>query len=501
MDARLQALLTSLDEGRLGHAREASPSLRDPALDLLFDAAGALAGVRSEGARDLTARLGALDRDHAAFAHASAKIALLAWLESDGAVTRRLASVPPSSDPHAHTASVFVRALDSLTTGALAPSDDELRDAQAQAVSVGEAARAIDLASARALLALARFDHETALSLARRASRMAQTERFPQSQYLANSTLARARRTVGRAHLATRIVRAIARVAPSCWRPWLEWELALAGDSRCAEIDRALAAAAAGDRGALATSVGEFPRAHALSGDLGTLVAILDPLSLSHDPSVLAWREGLVHAIPRGLDALSAGADPHASLAAVVSRPNHMPVRIATAGIGLVEGPHVVLHQLLDTRRSGPLVAAVALAGETGLTDAALFETVYGFAYDEALHRGRLDVQLHRTRGALGEHAELVRRGATVTLRPRTTLVIPDPRCARPTEAGLLRMLARSDAGVAARDLAAELGLPLRTVQAALEGLVEEGACVRVRNWRQVAYKVEDTTFEEPTRH
>ena len=43
-------------------------------------------------------------------------------------------------------------------------------------------------------------------------------------------------------------------------------------------------------------------------------------------------------------------------------------------------------------------------------------------------------------------------------------------------------------------------GAPLRSVQHALKRLVEGGACEAIKRGRVVCYRVEDTTFTEPTR-
>jgi hypothetical protein len=60
---------------------------------------------------------------------------------------------------------------------------------------------------------------------------------------------------------------------------------------------------------------------------------------------------------------------------------------------------------------------------------------------------------------------------------------------------------ARSPKGgaMSAEHAAQRLGVPLRTVQALLAQLVEEGECHADKNGRRVQYRVEDTTFSEPT--
>ena len=81
----------------------------------------------------------------------------------------------------------------------------------------------------------------------------------------------------------------------------------------------------------------------------------------------------------------------------------------------------------------------------------------------------------------------------------RTPFSVPDPRCERPMEDTLLRALAERGGG-SAKEIAQTLDVPLRSVQLLLKGLVEDGACLSEKDGRRVAYKVEDTTFHEPTR-
>ncbi|MEO7669052.1 MAG: hypothetical protein ABIW57_06920, partial [Polyangia bacterium] len=81
----------------------------------------------------------------------------------------------------------------------------------------------------RALLALSAGLTDDAVDMARRASRMAQSESLPQLEYLANVTLARVRRYSGRPHLALHILAALSRVAPSAWQGWIGWEMLLGG--------------------------------------------------------------------------------------------------------------------------------------------------------------------------------------------------------------------------------------------------------------------------------
>ncbi|MEM9192403.1 MAG: helix-turn-helix domain-containing protein [Myxococcota bacterium] len=75
----------------------------------------------------------------------------------------------------------------------------------------------------------------------------------------------------------------------------------------------------------------------------------------------------------------------------------------------------------------------------------------------------------------------------------------PDPRCAKSIDDRILRTLAESGMSNA-RATAEKLGAPLRSVQHALKRLVDEGACFVEKQGRAVHYRIEDTTFFEPTR-
>jgi hypothetical protein len=139
------------------------------------------------------------------------------------------------------------------------------------------------------------------------------------------------------------------------------------------------------------------------------------------------------------------------------------------------------------------------LAGPAGIAREDLFRRVYGFTFKQVTHQGVLDVLVHRVRALLGESATLDRSVRTIAAVARAPLAVPEGASAQPLEDRVLRALAERG-GLGAREAAEAIGIPLRTVQAALARLVEEGACLTERRGRAVAYRVEDTTFSEPTR-
>jgi DNA-binding transcriptional ArsR family regulator len=145
------------------------------------------------------------------------------------------------------------------------------------------------------------------------------------------------------------------------------------------------------------------------------------------------------------------------------------------------------------------VLAALALAGPEGLADPVLFEAAWGFEYEAGIHRGVLQVQLHRARKRLGSLGAIQTTDGVTRLLLTAPLLISDPRCAPPVNERVLQLIA-SRPGLGTNEIVAELGIPTRTVQSALSQLVDHGICLRERRGKRVLYRVEDTTFQEPTR-
>jgi hypothetical protein len=161
-------------------------------------------------------------------------------------------------------------------------------------------------------------------------------------------------------------------------------------------------------------------------------------------------------------------------------------------------------------------IAALALAGPSGMTRDAFFRSVYGFPFVAYRHRAVLDVLCHRMRGLLGDAGEIRREGGDaatassgavsspppagpwITMVLREAIIVPDMRCVLPAADRVLRALSMLGA-TSATAAADSLRMPLRTVQAVLQQLVSEGACMLERDGRRVAYRIEDTTFTQVT--
>ena len=360
----------------------------------------------------------------------------------------------------------------------------------------------IDAASLVASAAWLEQSHELATTHARRASRMARTEGLPSEEYLAHLVLARARRHLGRPHLSARIVTAIARVAPARWRGWLAIELRLSGAA-----DMAARVLARGSEGALDHSpVDALLRSSAPAQDAWRTVASLDrelrALHAAIDPRVVtpqivaAFLEGKVHELPGTLSGLLAEGKGIRVLAA----PNVLARRVlwtdALAARGVIE---LGQRDGAKQHRREAALAQLAFAGSEGLANDELFRRVWGFQFTPHLHQGVLDVLLHRVRAALGDVGDIVRKDKQTRLVLQRPVALVDPQIETSLEDAVLRALAlRGEAR--ARELAEDLSVPLRTVQQALSRLVEGEECHRVGEGQGITYRVEDTTFREPTR-
>jgi hypothetical protein len=389
---------------------------------------------------------------------------------------------------------------------AAAAAAETLGRAAAAGASPPQVIRAQVLA---ALSALDRGAVDDAVAAARRASRMARTESLLAEEYLANIVLARVRRQSGRGHLALRILTQLGRVVPRTWRALLDWELVMAGRHPDAPVGPAAdaitlrAAARKGDRQGLEAAArllaARFERCAPFRAEVGVWIDALDPdreapLADQASSRPAGWIGGDGGGTPLGI------ADPDeagGAAAHVLARPGVAARRILRSGNALVVG---CLQPVAERdRRVSAALAELALAGDAGLGGDELFARVYGFSYTTAKHEDALRTLLHRARTALGESGSIVRDGDRLRLVPAGPFVVADPRCVRPAEHRVLTLLASAGGALGARDIAAELRVPLRTVQLALKHLVDDGELRTERDGRNVAYVVEDTTFAEPS--
>ena len=370
----------------------------------------------------------------------------------------------------------------------------------------------------RALVESSLGDPSSALAAARRASRMSRTEAIVYTDYLANIVLARCRRISGHPVLAARILASIGRVAPAHFHAWVAWEHTLAGELPdasspsgipSAEAPRRLLAvveaAGRGDPEAFVESVRALDAAtERLSLLRRDADVLLDTIDATREPGELAraWCEGRAHETPLGLHALAAtAADPvdagTPATSYAVRAPGGAGRRVLALGVPLLDGTPVAASKRRHTRLD-TATASLLLAPSEGLSTREWFERVYGFPYHPEKHKGVIDTLTHRLRAHLADTAEVLRRDGHLVLLHDRSIVVPDPRCEAPLQDRILLTLARHTR-LSAADASKTVGVPLRTLQAALKTLVSEGACKVVREGKQVTYEVEDTTFSEPT--
>jgi hypothetical protein len=427
-----------------------------------------------------------------------------------------------------------------LLHGNLDGLDGDAKALGEEASRLGAAAGVIETEVLRALAALSTGALEEALELGRRASRMAQAEALSHHEYLANITLARIRRYSGRPHLALHILGALGRVAPGWWSGWIGWETLLAGGAFAAAeayrtpsarakegVREFLDTARRGDRTSFDRAAEELLRSARIWSVLGeeaaALVAAVDPSRDNSPEGVAGWRSGSTAAIPFGLHGIGVrgSAEPQSDSPAayVLAGPGQPGRRFLFPGLPLVSEARMLSRDSSRTAaRTETGIAALALAGETGDSRDGFFRSVYGFPFVPYRHRAVLDTLCHRMRTLVGAAGEIRRNEAeagsaavaaeekaahpqtvpTISLVLRETIIVPDMRCVLPTADRVLRALAVL--GPSSANAAAEcLRMPLRTVQAVLQQLVAEGACITERDGRRVAYRIEDTTFTEVT--
>jgi hypothetical protein len=382
----------------------------------------------------------------------------------------------------------------------------------------------VEATALRALAALVAGEIGAATAHARRASLMAASEQLDEQITLANLVLARVRRHAGRPHLATRIAGQIARLAHPWFHAWLRWEAALAGgaDPELAgrgagafgEAVDALAAwlAAAG----VADPQGAARHADELRGALAHAAPFrveAEVLLLAATPGAAAppgreplgsWWRGGSPMPPFGLHGLCRAAKDGASgdtTACVLVRPGEAGRRVLRLGLergaaragSAVTGERDQAHSRTDMG-----LAVLGLAGPAGLDVGEFFQTVYGFPHQGPLHRGILNVLVHRMRKRIEGAGSVERDEDHLRLEVSEAFAVLDARCSEPALQRVLWLLARRGTATA-KDAAQLLGMPLRTAQAALQQLAADGTCTVAKDGKQLAYRLDDTTFSEPT--
>ncbi len=354
----------------------------------------------------------------------------------------------------------------------------------------------IELVAQRALGLLEAGDVEEATTHARRATRMARTEGFVFLEYLASIVLARVRRHAGSPHLAARILSTLARVAPGPWRGWIDYELAMTGEASAGPHRWTATRALHGE----AVEVRFAPAAR----ELAAITAACRP-ALAAPPAMRAWLEGRVTDAPGAVVGLSqpavdGGGREWAGVFVLATGPGRARrlLRAGLDGLALPESHRLDEPYKLNQARPFLLLAELAFApGPVAVS--ALFERIYGFGYQPTRHGAVLRMLVRRAREKIPEGASIERGDDGLWLDPGPGLAFPDPRCGVGLEGLVLRSLASRDGKASASELADALGVSSRTVQTIVKGLVEDGVCEVVGKGRASHYKLEDTTFWEPT--
>lgn len=358
---------------------------------------------------------------------------------------------------------------------------------------------AVDAITLEAASAMVDARYDDALLKARQAARMAQTEHLWLPHYFASLFLSRLRRLTGTCHAAVRIADAALAAMPSMWHGWFQWE------RLCASAPASPTTSAIGSPLAMGASM----MVHWLDASTSWTQPAFPPQLLAStihrrdieaaaalfgnpvkEPAIDIWLHGRAHSMPPHM--LGFASRGESSGALVVAAPKVKARRIAEAA--LPPSVPAIGPSPKQATRVGMLLSALALAGEDGLARDVLFEQTYGFRYNAEAHDAAFRVLRHHASRHAEGHAQLSQEGKQHFMTVHTPFAVEDPRTVRPFKDMMLQMLARQG-GQSARSVASDLGVPLRTVQAALKEMVGDGMCSSERSGNKVTYEVEDTTF------
>lgn len=406
--------------------------------------------------------------------------------------------------------------------GHYAEATESLQEVRREAKAQKIASCLVDAEATLAFVLLSEGQIDQSVQIARRASRMAAAEELPYQELFAHLVLARVRRMAGAPFLASKILAALASIAPPPWHPWLSWESLLSGvtdpqrsvvpcpaQEASWALTQLLIHARNGNRGgfdkAFANTLTMLSGFAAMASDVTMLAACLDG-SLTMDdafPQVAEWSRGNSSEVPCGFHGIvRAGQETEATptVGFVWANPGRRARRILSAGIPLArsDGSVLIDREKRPRDRTHAALAALALLDEQKTDERQFFGELYGFEYDHAYHKHVLDMLVGRMRTMLGDSGKINRAKGELRLELDGPFLLWDPRCERPLGDWILSALAEGGPQTA-KATAALLGVSLRAVQNVLKDLTSTGACVQTREGRSLLYKVEDTTFSEPT--
>jgi hypothetical protein len=356
----------------------------------------------------------------------------------------------------------------------------------------------IDAACGEALWAGHRGEPAEAVRHAKAAMRIARAQGHPLLELWSHLTLTRSRRMDGSAHLAALQLAMIeAKILPRM-RRWLAHERAMATGhvpERSLEDDSAITRALSACDSGNAADFGAASTADALAqgsapfvtSEVAETLDLLDTRRRPSSPRARAWIDGSSEVVPNGVAALLS----RDREVGFVVRSDDVARRIGARGLSLLDDRVVVVRpEARPSYRTFELAARLALA-PTGLADGDAFSQGYGFAYDAARHRNLLDALVSRARRLLTPLAELRRASGRIWLDVRRALAVWDPRCEQTRADQVLSHLARRQQASAA-EIARTLDIPLRTIQAVLQEMVESGACVPWQSGKELRYRLDD---------
>ncbi|MEM9863970.1 MAG: hypothetical protein AAF938_20390 [Myxococcota bacterium] len=478
-------------EAQQGNVRALSEAQLEPTWTVAAIALSALARREPDEFPTVRAFLDGVVIDGAGAPYSLIFAGVRALLETDHPALQEIYEQAKGADARA---ALHVGGLLSVLNG----NAQQVRRASESLVALGREhadARAVTGGTLLAAIA-ALLDEEFVESsrLMRRALRMAQTERDWVFNFLAGIFFVRVRRLSGQAHIASRVAAACHRASGHLWHGWLSWERVLAGAEplpsstplglRAREASTWLLGegtppASGGD---VALIEEDIRRLRAVGGafDRGD----------AREDEVLEWVRGSRHELPPMLSGLAMGSQRtqgHVFVSA--SGPSHRTMRKPRE-------VKVLEPSGSDATRVEVLLSRLVFAPEA-LSREALFRQAYGFRYRPEVHEAAFKTLRSRLRHHIEGLAELKSENANYALQVEEDFAFPDPSSQAALADSILGRLGESRGS--AKQLAADLGIPLRTVQAALRSLVEYGSCSAQRVGRRIEYVVEDTNFQEIT--
>lgn len=346
----------------------------------------------------------------------------------------------------------------------------------------------VDCALLRA--AQASFSHEdTAIELARKAAHKAQSSAIVDREMLASVLLARARRLQHKPYLGRWLLDTLLASYPPPWLPWVETERVFLG-----QVAQPLGGLPATAVVEIYNSVSDpdearqrLEKAKELDSRFAPELETLEiALGLSEEADLV--QRGQIR-----LGVRDARFD--APAFEILLRPCGRTVRrFPSARLG--HERHV------DTLQQGERCARglVALSEHLNrwIPIERWFHATAGFEYKPELHAPSVRATVHRIRSTLPPDMRLERTADTIRLEaPSKDTIIPDPGAFASHEERVLGAIVSGATGSTV--IARRLRVSRRTVQSVLRDLVEQGVCHKTTSGRAVEYRVEDTSFFEPS--